>query len=314
MQKNKLTTITMLSLLILLFVTFLSACSSNENAEQNNAGNYDMATDDSESGFVESGTDGEQATTDFSADEAKRSEEQSNENEQMVIYNGNISIEVNDFNDAQSFIQDEVDSLGGFVVESSVYQQGENNQKSGMLIVRVPQEYFQPFLNELETTSSKVLEKSTSGNDVTEEYIDLDSRLRSKETVEERLLSFLEEANNTEDLLTISNDLSETQEEIEQIKGRMSYLQNHVKLSTVTIHIQERSVNVSSIQSSESLNTLQHAQSLFMDTVNVLISLFSKTFVLIVGLSPVIIPIVVIGLAVYFLQKRHRKTNQKNAE
>jgi len=311
MPKNKLISIVILPILAIVIVAILSACAgnSNENAD-NSSVVYNMAANDSDDGFVEA--DQEQSASESSEADLERSEGQPDE--QMVIYNGNISIEVNDFNDAQKIIQDEVDRIGGFVVESSVYQQGQNNQKNGTLIVRVPQEHFQPFLNELETTSSKVLEKSTSGNDVTEEYIDLESRLRSKETVEERLLSFLEEADNTKDLLTISSDLSEVQEEIEQIKGRMSYLQNHVKLSTVTIHVQERSINVSTFQDSESLNTLEHAKSLFMDTVNVLISFFSKAFIMLVGLSPVFIPMILIGLAVYFLQKRHRKNKPKKNE
>lgn len=311
MPKNKLISIVILPILAIVIVAILSACAgnSNENAD-NSSVVYNMAANDSDDGFVEA--DQEQSASESSEADLERSEGQPDE--QMVIYNGNISIEVNDFNDAQKIIQDEVDRIGGFVVESSVYQQGQNNQKNGTLIVRVPQEHFQPFLNELETTSSKVLEKSTSGNDVTEEYIDLESRLRSKETVEERLLSFLEEADNTKDLLTISSDLSEVQEEIEQIKGRMSYLQNHVKLSTVTIHVQERSINVSTFQDSESLNTLEHAKSLFMDTVNVLISFFSKAFIMMVGLSPVFIPMILIGLAVYFLQKRHRKNKPKKNE
>lgn len=311
MLKNKLISIVLLPILAIIIVAILSACSGNNSeSAENSAGDYDMAANDSDNGFVEA--DQEQVNSESSEAELERSEGQSDE--QMVIYNGNISIEVNDFNDAQKIIQDEVDRIGGFVVESSVYQQGQNNQKNGMLIVRVPQEHFQPFLNELETTSSKVLEKSTSGNDVTEEYIDLESRLRSKETVEKRLLAFLEEAENTKDLLTISSDLSEVQEEIEQIKGRMSYLQNHVKLSTVTIHIQESSINVSTLQDGQSLNTLEHAKSLFMDTVNVLISLFSRGFIMMVGLSPVIIPMILIGLAVYFLQKRHRKNKPKKNE
>ncbi|WP_416151104.1 DUF4349 domain-containing protein [Salipaludibacillus sp. HK11] len=299
------------SLLILFFIGFLSACSSNNESDSD--ASYDVATNDSENGFVEA--EDEQASSGEVAnvEEGEQSEDLQS-SERMVIYNGDISIEVNDFNDARIHIQDEVDQLGGFVVESSVYQQGsENDRQNGMLIVRIPQEYFHSFLNDLETTSSKVLEKATSGNDVTEEFVDLESQLRSKETVEERLLAFLAEANNTEDLLSISNDLSDVQEDIERIKGRKLYLQNHVELSTVTIHIQERSINVSSLQDQESLNTLQHAQSLFMDTINVIISVFSRAFVLFVGLSPVVIPLAVIGISVFIFYKR-RKNNQETDE
>ncbi|WP_280769146.1 DUF4349 domain-containing protein [Salipaludibacillus daqingensis] len=305
---NRKRTSFLIPFVLLLFVFFLPACSNNE-ANHDEASDYDMATDNSDDGFVV--TEEEETISDEPEEASDIERMETKSNEQMVIYNGYISIEVNDFNDAQHHIQDEVEKINGFVVESTVYQRGEDEELGGNLTVRVPKEYFQSFLNDLETTSSKVLEKSTTGNDVTEEYVDLESSLRSKETVEERLLTFLEEAESTEDLLSISNDLSDVQEDIERIKGRIAYLENHVAFSTITIDIQERKVNVSSLQDREALNTFQHAQSLFMDTVNVIISVFSHGLVLIIGLSPVLVPLAIIGVGIYLIQKRRRKSDTK---
>ncbi|UCZ54138.1 DUF4349 domain-containing protein [Bacillus shivajii] len=289
----------------------LASCS---NVSQDDAAEYDMgdaeyAVDD-DAGFVE-----ESEVAHDSADQEARSNEQEDSlqfenNDRMVIYNGNLSIEVNNYDDVQRQIEEEVNEVGGFIVESSIYQHGGSDEnRTGNLTVRVPAEHFFSFINGIESRSTKVLEKSTHGNDVTEEYVDLESRLRSQETVEERLLNFLDEAENTEDLLQISNDLARTQEEIERLKGRMSYLENHVAYSTVSIHIQERAVNVPPIQDREELNTFERAQSLFMDTINFIITIFSGLIVFLIGLSPVLVPIILVGLAIYSYHRKQQKNN-----
>jgi len=94
------------------------------------------------------------------------------------------------------------------------------------------------------------VDSSITGQDVTEEYIDLESRLKSKQAVESRF-SFMEQAEKTEDLLAISKDLAKVQEEIETIKGRMNYLENKADLATVTISIEENKVEVKNLGDSQ---------------------------------------------------------------
>src|SRR5699024_11926322 len=110
---------------------------------------------------------------------------------------------------------------------------------SGQMVVRVPEEHFQTFLTDAEEAAVDVLSREVSGQDVTEEYVDLESRLKSKQVVEERLLEFMDEAEKTEDLLKISDDLSTVQEDIEVIAGKMEYLENHSDYDTVEIIVHE---------------------------------------------------------------------------
>src|SRR5690606_18783760 len=132
--------------------------------------------------------------------------------------------------------------------------------------------------------------------DVTEEYVDLQSRLRSKQAVEERLLSFMKEAEKTDDLLKISNDLARVQEQIEQIKGRMNYLENHVAFSTITINIQEKAVIIPEIKNTSELNTMENATKLFFETINAILNVFSNFIVLLIGYSPIIVPLLIFAL------------------
>jgi chromosome segregation ATPase len=72
------------------------------------------------------------------------------------------------------------------------------------------------------------------GNDVSEEMVDLDARLKAKQATEARLLDLMKQAKEANDLIAIANRLDEVQSEIEQIKGRIQYLNNQVDYSTVT--------------------------------------------------------------------------------
>lgn len=227
--------------------------------------------------------------------------------DRMVIYQGNITIEVKDYHQAANTIQKETLELGGYVVESSYHERREG-QLNGSIVVRVPKQYFHSFLDYVAESDGKVLEQQTYGNDITEEFVDLDSRLKSKRVVEERLLGFMEQADSTENLLKISNELAVVQEEIEQTMGRMQYLENQVDFSTITILIQERRVAVSSFQDEDSLNTWERSKILFVDTINVLLSASSRLIIFLIGLSPILIPVALLAGG-YFIWKR-KKPNQ----
>ncbi|SDZ29522.1 protein of unknown function [Evansella caseinilytica] len=231
----------------------------------------------------------------------------------MVIYNADMTIEVNDFQKTQTEIFQKVEQIGGFVVQSSVTQ-SEQEDIFGNIVVKVPQAEFHAFLNDLEAFSTKVLDRSVAGNDVTEEYIDLESRLRSRETVEERLLAFMEDANNTEDLLKISDDLAKVQEEMEQLTGQLNYLEHHVAYSTVTVFVHERKVTVPPIQDSGALNTWENAKSLFMSTINVIITFFSQAAVFLIGLSPVLLPAAAISGVVILRALKHKRQSNDISE
>ncbi|MCC3357742.1 DUF4349 domain-containing protein [Bacillus sp. REN16] len=227
-------------------------------------------------------------------------------NDRMFIYHANLSIQVKKFHSVEAEFQQKAIDLGGYVVESSTYDAGTESI-NGTIVIKIPQSHFQSYINDVEKNSIKVVEKSISGNDVTEEFVDLESRLKAKEAVEQRLLTLMDQAEKTEDLLKISNDLSKVQEEKEQILGRMNYLKNNVDYSTVTIHLEEELVKIDSIKDNSSLNTWQKAKSLFVNTINGIISVLSGLVVFVIGLSPIILPIVAILIAWFILRKKKKQ-------
>lgn len=230
------------------------------------------------------------------------------ETNRKVIYTADISVETDNYGAFTNEIQKEAASLGGYVLESSLYNEQAEDLKNGQMTVRIPQEDFHSFLNFVEGGSTKVLDHYVSGEDITEEFVDLESRLKSKEQVEERLLGFLAGAKDTEDLLKISSDLVQVQEEIEMIVGRMNYLQDKSDFSTVTIAIYERNVTLSSVND-DNLNTWEETKQQFMKSINFIITIFSTLTILTIGNLPVLAIIGVLALIGYIFwrkQKRNR--------
>jgi hypothetical protein len=217
----------------------------------------------------------------------------------MVIYHAEIRMEVKEFQKVQQTIEQLVQNQGGYIVQENVYE-SEDNRLEGTVTTRIPQAKFQTFLRQLEKLAMKVHSRHVTGEDVTEEFVDLESRLKSKQAVEERLYQFLKEAKDTKDLLAISNDLARVQEEIEQIKGRMKYLQNQSALSIVTIHLFENKVIVPDLENKD-LNTWERTKKQFISSINLLLSLFSALIVFIIGNLPIfVVFMILIGLLIFF--------------
>ncbi|WP_342542673.1 DUF4349 domain-containing protein [Paenisporosarcina sp. FSL H8-0542] len=229
--------------------------------------------------------------------------------ERMIIHKAILSVNVKELDKAQSNIQKKVEQFGGYIVESNVYQEDEQTS-GGKMIVRVPEENFEKFLLEAEGEAAKVLERNVTGQDVTEQYVDLESRVKSKRAVEERLLEFMSKAQKTEDLLKISADLAQVQEEIEVMVGKMKYLENQTSFSTIEITMYENRVVVPEIDSKE-LNTWEKTKKQFATSMNSLLSTFSALIVFFVGNLPVLVILTAIGLLVYFVIKRRLRNEQK---
>lgn len=294
MNKYKLVTLVILSLGL-----FLAACSGGSSESSENAKtSMDMAA--SEEAPAEAKTEQNRLAdgNNKGANDTNRDSQQS----RMVIYHADLHLEVKDYKSVHSKIELLVNEMNGYIVESNVYNHGEN-QMEGRLTVRVPQSFFNSFISQVGEMSEKVNHQNITGQDVTEEYVDLGSRLKSKEVVEERLLQFMRDAKETKDLLQISSDLAVVQEEIEQIKGRMNYLENQANLSTVSMTLYENKVIVPEIDGS-GLNTWDKIKREFMDSINFILGAVSGFFVFLIGNSPILILLGLLGFVVYLFMRK----------
>jgi len=103
--------------------------------------------------------------------------------------------------------------------------------------LRIPNQYFDAFINDLSKGVSYFDRKEISAQDVSEEFVDLQARLKAKQTLEKRYLELLSKANKVSEILEIEKELANIREEIEAKQGRLQYLQSRVAMSTITIEM-----------------------------------------------------------------------------
>jgi len=155
--------------------------------------------------------------------------------ERMIVRNGDMSLVVENVTDARNEIIQLAVRLGGWEVSSQI--SGEEEEMRGWIAIRVPDETFDQALTEIRGLAVRVTSESTSSQDITEEYVDLQSRLKNAEATESQYLALLEKAVTVEDTLKIYQALTQIRYEIEQIKGRMQYLERISAMSLISIDL-----------------------------------------------------------------------------
>ncbi|RMG98177.1 MAG: DUF4349 domain-containing protein [Chloroflexi bacterium] len=154
----------------------------------------------------------------------------------LIIRTAELSIVVTDTEEAMREITRLVESNEGWVVNSNVYQVREGVM-SGDMTVRVPATGFGNALDAIKLLAVEVEQENISGQDVTEEYVDLSARLENLEATADRVRSFLDDAQKVEEALAVNAELSRLEGEIEVIKGRMQYLSQSAAYSTISVHL-----------------------------------------------------------------------------
>lgn len=300
--------------MVLLFVFLLGGCSGGMSQDDSK-----MSADGDRNSSMENVSEGEIGFSESdkadSGEDAKAEGQASQKIEEaaaqrMVIYNAEMDIRVINFEKARNALEQKAKAYNGYIVQSNSNRY-DGEQQSGTMTFRIPQEHFHAFLNDAEGLSVQVNNRHVSGQDVTEEYVDLESRLKSKKAVEARLLDFMKQAQKTEDLLKISSDLADVQEQIEQIAGRKKFLENQTALSTVTITLQENEVPFPKIDN-DSLNTWQKIKKQFADNINILLAAGSGIIVFLVGNLPILILVAMIVAAIIYFVRKKTKSGQKN--
>jgi len=160
----------------------------------------------------------------------------SRDEERMIVRTGDMSLVVDDVVDAVDETGQLAVGLGGYVVSSWI--SGEEQEMRGRISIRVPDEKFEEVMAELRDLAVRVESESTNSRDVTEEYIDLEARLKNAEATENQYLALLDRAEDVEDILKIYDSLSRVRREIEQIKGRMQYLERTSSMSLITVYLE----------------------------------------------------------------------------
>lgn len=156
----------------------------------------------------------------------------------MIVKNADMRLLVEDTNTAIDRTTQIVGDAGGYIVSSRVWYQDyyEHQLKYASVTLGVPVDEFEHVLSRLRGLAVEVRDETASGDDVTDQYVDLQSQLTNLEATRERVKSFLDDAKTVDEALRINQELASLESQIEQIKGRMNYLNDRSAFSTITIN------------------------------------------------------------------------------
>jgi hypothetical protein len=157
--------------------------------------------------------------------------------DRKIVKEASITLEVEDIARAMDEVAEMADELSGYVVSS--YEHEYEWGVSGHISIRVPVEEFEEALVRLRQLAVAVPYETTTARDVTEEYVDLEAQLRNLQATEAQYLVLLEKAETVEDMLKVQKELSSVRGQIEQIEGRMKYLEQTSETSLIEVSLQE---------------------------------------------------------------------------
>ena len=152
---------------------------------------------------------------------------------EKVIRHAYLRMQIKNFAASTKVLKTYIAQRGGII--SKAEEERRNGNLENSLTIRVTDNKFELLLTDLQKEGVYLDHKNINAQDVTEEYIDVSSRLKTKKKVEERYLTLLSRANSVKDILAIETELKSLQEEIEATESRQRYLQNQVAYSTITL-------------------------------------------------------------------------------
>lgn len=165
---------------------------------------------------------------DIMSNEAKGSE-------RKVVTNTNFSLHVRNVDDTVDNIRKKTSEMGGFMVNTDIRR--DEAATSSSLQVRIPSDQLVEFSKYLKTLAVKVVYENISGNDITDQYVDYEEKLRSLESVKARFEEIMSEAKTVDEIMNVQNRLLNIQSQIDSIKGQIKYMDRSTSTSLVSISI-----------------------------------------------------------------------------
>ena len=235
--------------------------------------------------------------------------------EPMIVRTGDLSVVVEDTEQALEAIEDLATELEGYVSHSRSWR--VNDQLAATITVRVPVGSFEEARDRIKDLALEVEAENISGQDVTEEYVDLEARLRNLEAAETELRELLASAQETrqkaEDILAIYRELTNIRGQIEQIQGRMKYLESAASLATLTVNLSAKEVEEPVVEPGwEPLRIARDAMRALVNALKALTGLLIWALVFALPIAALFALPFVLGWLGWFLRRRRRSRSKES--
>ena len=265
---------------------------------------YDTASWDGESGYTSMAKAAPMQTS------ASRSEQSAAENDlenRKLIKTANLSIETQTFTDCIDALVEQIQKNGGYIENSSVYGNEDYERRSANYTIRVPESKYEDFLSGVVTVGS-VTSRTESVEDVTMNYTDVESRIRSLETEYNTLLGILEKCENVSDVIEVQNRITDVTYELDSYKSRLRTYDNLISYCTVYVDISEV---VTYTEPTENISLWERITRDIRDNYADLGDDMVELFIWLVSALPVLL---VIAVLVVVIVRLIRRANRKARE
>ncbi|MBI3335059.1 MAG: DUF4349 domain-containing protein [Candidatus Portnoybacteria bacterium] len=207
--------------------------------------------------------------------------------EKKIIRTGSLTLVVESAEEAVKDIADIAEKQNGFV-QSSYVSEDKEGSKRGSITVRVPSNIFFETIQAIKALAQIVEVEQTDTQDVAEQFIDLQARLKNLRATEAQYVELLKRSGSVKDILEVTRELSLVRGQIESLQGQIQYLERQSDMATITVSLSEVPTITLSLKNFQPLNAIKAA---FRTLASTLISLFN----LLVQFIIVVIPIAVIA-------------------
>ncbi|MDD4332569.1 MAG: DUF4349 domain-containing protein [Patescibacteria group bacterium] len=169
-------------------------------------------------------------------EESVATNNQGNLADKKIEKNGQLSLYVKNIEESITGIKEAAGNLKGEVISSNV-SKNVSGEKYGYITIKVPVASFEQAMGEIKKLATEVENESSNATDVTEQYVDLEARLKNLKAEEEQYIKILSKAATVVDILKVTNYLSNVRGQIEAIEGQIKYLDRQVDMSTITVNL-----------------------------------------------------------------------------
>lgn len=219
--------------------------------------------------------------------------------QKKIIKNGSLILVVDDTVNAVSAITQLVEQKEGFVQNSHVTDRGDAG-KQASLTVRVPVTRFSETMEAIKTLATIVEDEQVSGQDVTEQFIDLEARLQNLKAAEQQFLETLKRAFTIEDILKVQDRLSQVRSQIESLQGQLKYLTNQTDLATIHVTLSEEPTVSLSLRDFRPVTILKTSVRALVQGLIVLFNLLVRF--IIVWIPLIFIGAVLLGIVIWLVK------------
>jgi hypothetical protein len=225
--------------LVTMVAGLMSACGGDGDSDELFSEDRDEAASEPYAGDI--------ASTDGDAEEYVESDStgsavpiSASQFDRRVIRSAELDLVVTDVRAATRNARETVADHGGYEASSNSSALSDSRERASITF-EVPSDTFDAILNELRDSSQvlRVEHESTSSQDVTEEFVDLRSRLTNLRATETRFVELLEEAYTISEVMDVESEISRIRGEIERIQGRINYLEQRTDYSRIHVSFEE---------------------------------------------------------------------------